>query len=105
MRIAGQVSPGACPPLSPDNQPRAGRVQQLVDSIANMQTDIKNDAKQMDKKNADMRPKVDALLNKNGLDSIDDLIKKAMAQMTDDERKQFEAVSRFSMEYELLSTR
>ena len=76
-----------------DNEKRATRLQQLVDSMANMQTDIKHDADVMDKKNVTIRPKIDALLKQNGIDSIDDLIAKATAQMTPEERKQWEAVS------------
>ena len=78
-----------CPP---DNEKRATRLQQLVDSMANMQTDVKNIGDNMDEKNEQYRPAIDALLKANGMDSVDDVINKAAAEMTDDDRKAFEAV-------------
>jgi hypothetical protein len=76
-----------------DNVPRANRVQQLVDSVANMQTDIQHNAVEMDKSNAKIRPLVDQMLRANGMDGPDDLIEKAKAKMTDAEKQQFEKVS------------
>ena len=76
----------------PDNEKRATRLQQLVDSMANMQTDVKNIGDNMDEKNTEYRPAIDALLKANGMDSVDDVIAKAAAEMTDDDRKAFEAV-------------
>ena len=78
----------------PDNEKRATRLQQLVDSMANMQTDVKNIGDNMDEKNTQYRPAIDALLKANGMDSVDDVINKAAAEMTDDDRKAFEAVRR-----------
>ena len=75
-----------------DNEKRATRLQQLVDSMANMQTDCKHDADEMDSKNTDMRTKMDAVLSAAGIDSIDTLIAKATAKMTPEEKKQFESV-------------
>ena len=76
----------------PDNEKRATRLQQLVDSMANMQTDVKNIGENMDAKNTQYRPAINALLKANGMDSVDDVINKAAAEMTDDDRKAFEAV-------------
>ncbi|KAM5536991.1 hypothetical protein V8D89_009320 [Ganoderma adspersum] len=76
----------------PDNEKRASRLQQLVDSMANLQTDVKDVAVKMDKKNAQYRPAIDRLLKANGMDSVDDVISKAAAEMTPDERKAFEAL-------------
>ncbi|KAI1791439.1 hypothetical protein LXA43DRAFT_1140910 [Ganoderma leucocontextum] len=76
----------------PDNPKRMARLQQLVDSITNMQADLKNIGKQMDDENAQYRPTVNALLKASGMDSVDDVINKAAAQMTPDERKVFEAL-------------
>ena len=76
----------------PDNEKRATRLQQLVDSMANMQTDVKNIGDNMDEKNEQYRPAIDALLKANGMDSVDDVINKAAAEMTDEERRGFEAV-------------
>jgi hypothetical protein len=76
----------------PDNEKRASRVQQLVDSMANMQTDIKNDSQAMDDKNVAIRPQIDKLLKQNGFATLDDLINKSMALLTPDQRKQFEAM-------------
>lgn len=78
---------------SSDNEKRATRLQQLVDSMANMQTDVKSIGQQMDDKNTQYRPAIDALLKANGMDSVDDVINKAAAEMTPEDRKQFEAVS------------
>ena len=75
-----------------DNEKRATRLQQLVDSMANMQTDVKNIGENMDAKNEQYRPAIDALLKANGMDSVDDVINKATAEMTDGDRKAFEAV-------------
>jgi hypothetical protein len=60
--------------------------------MANMQTDIQNDAKSMDDKNVAIRPQIDKLLKMNGYDTMDDLINKSMALLTPDQRKQFEAM-------------
>ena len=38
------------------------------------------------------RPAIDKLLKEKGIDSVDDVINKAAAEMTPDERKVFEAV-------------
>ena len=75
-----------------DNEKRASRLQQLVDSMADMQTDVKNIGVKMDEKNVKYRPAIDKLLKAHGMDSVDDVINKAMAEMTPDERKAFEAV-------------
>ena len=86
-----------CPLLTrscwpPENEQRASRLQQLVDSMADLQTDVKDVATKMDKKNVQYRPAIDKLLKANGMDSVDDVIDKAAAEMTPDERKAFEAV-------------
>ena len=60
--------------------------------MADLQTDVKDVAVKMDKKNAQYRPAIDKLLKANGMDSVDDVINKAAAEMTPDERKAFEAV-------------
>ena len=75
-----------------DNEKRASRLQQLVDSMANLQTDVKDLAAKMDKRNEEYRPAIDKLLKANGMDSVDDVIDKAAAEMTAEERKAFEAV-------------
>ncbi|KAL0957348.1 hypothetical protein HGRIS_001152 [Hohenbuehelia grisea] len=54
----------------PDNVPRAGRLQQLVDSMANMQTDIKHDAEQMDEKNKQIRPLIEKMLKERSSQSL-----------------------------------
>ena len=75
-----------------DNEKRASRLQQLVDSMANLQTDVKDLAAKMDKRNEEYRPAIDKLLKANGMDSVDDVIDKAAAEMTAEERRAFEAV-------------
>ncbi|KAM5536988.1 hypothetical protein V8D89_009317 [Ganoderma adspersum] len=82
----------------PDNEKRATRLQQLVDSMANMQTDVKDVAAKMDEKNEQYRPAIDRLLKANGMDSVDDVINKAAAEMTDDGRKAFEALIKAAKE-------
>ena len=69
------------------------RVQQLVDSITNIQADLKNIGKQMDEKNAQYRPAINALLKARGMASVDEVINDAASKMAPDERKVFEAVS------------
>ncbi|KAI0791761.1 hypothetical protein C8Q75DRAFT_805362 [Abortiporus biennis] len=76
----------------PDNAHRTTRLQQLVDSMANMQTDIKHSAKEMDKWNAKIRPIINMLLKERCINSIDKLIAKSLAKMTAEERKQFEGL-------------
>ncbi|KAH8797304.1 hypothetical protein DL96DRAFT_1788065 [Flagelloscypha sp. PMI_526] len=76
----------------PDNVQRASRLQQLVDSMANMQTDIKHSGDQMDERDKRIRPTIDAMLKEKGYDNIEDLIEKSTAQMTPEEKKQFEAL-------------
>ncbi|KAL0948772.1 hypothetical protein HGRIS_008902 [Hohenbuehelia grisea] len=73
----------------PDNVPRAGRLQQLVDSIANMQTDIEDYADRMDKKNKDIRPLIDKVLKERGIDTLDELIEKAASQLSADQQRVF----------------
>ena len=60
--------------------------------MADLQTDVKDVAVKMDKKGVQYRPAIDKLLKANGMDSVDDVINKAAAEMTPDERKAFEAV-------------
>ncbi|KAI1791442.1 hypothetical protein LXA43DRAFT_429416 [Ganoderma leucocontextum] len=76
----------------PDNQQRATRLQQLVDSMANMQTDVKNIGQQMDDKNVQYRPALDAILQAGGHATVDDIINRTASGMTPDERKVFEAL-------------
>lgn len=80
-----------------DNQKRAIRVQQLVDSCAEAQTDVKHQSDNFVKANGDIKSIVDSVLHKNGFASLDDLFNKAMEKMTPDERKKFEAVSAMSL--------
>ena len=76
------------------------RVQQLADSITNMQADLKDIGKQMVDENAKCRPAINALLKARGMASVDDVINAAAAKLTPDERKVFEAVSSgFSCRY------
>ena len=60
--------------------------------MANLQTDVKDLSAKMDKRNEQYRPAIDKLLKANGMDSVDDVIDKAAAEMTAEERKAFEAV-------------
>ena len=76
-----------------DNPKRMARVQQLVDSISNLQADLKNVGKQMDDQNKKYRPTINALLKAHGMASVDEVINDAASKMTADERKVFEAVS------------
>ena len=58
-----------------------------------MQTDVKHISQKMDHDLGEKyRPAIDKLLKENGLDSVDDVINKAAAQMTPEDRKAFEAV-------------
>ncbi|KAI0798262.1 hypothetical protein C8Q75DRAFT_845686 [Abortiporus biennis] len=76
----------------PENVERAARLQQLVDSMGNMQSDIKHYGEEIDKKNTAIRPLIDALLKDKNIDTIEDLIAKSLAKMSPDDRKQFESL-------------
>ena len=86
-----QRAHAVCSPI--DNQKRANRLQQLVDSMANMQTDVIGFAKKMDDANTKYRPAIDGLLRANGLATIEDLIALTASRMTPQEKAVFEAVS------------
>lgn len=88
----------------PDNTKRATRVDQLVTSTGDMQTDIKQYADQMDTKNAQMRPILNQILNQAGYKSIDDLIKASTAQLTQQERDAFQSVSHLPTLFSALLT-
>jgi hypothetical protein len=75
-----------------DNIPRAGRLQQLVDSIANIQTDIEDYAAKMDKKNKAIRPLLKKILEAQGIPDIDKLIERAGNQLTTDQQSAFQKV-------------
>ena len=76
-----------------DNQKRAARLQQLVDSTANLQTAVIDISTKMDNLNVKYRPTIDQLLHANNMASIDDLIAKAASEMTPHDRAVFESVS------------
>ncbi|PIL25614.1 hypothetical protein GSI_11363 [Ganoderma sinense ZZ0214-1] len=73
----------------PDNPKRAARVQQLVESTRNLQANIQDIGRQIDKKSAQYRPAIDALLKTHGVASVDDVINDAASKMSPDERKVF----------------
>ena len=58
-----------------------------------MQTDIKHASDEFVDTHKELKPIVDDLMRKGGYDSFDDLYRKALAKMTVDDRKKFEAVS------------
>ena len=58
-----------------------------------MQIDIEKFAQQMDDKDKELRPIINALLREKGHQSVDDLINNASALMSLDEKKKYEAVS------------
>ncbi|KAL4242858.1 hypothetical protein ABKN59_011548 [Abortiporus biennis] len=75
-------------PFYPDNQKRARRLEQLVNSIAGLQSDIQDQADRIDKRSKDIRRVVGTLLTEHGIDNIDVLIEKSTEQFSpDDERK------------------
>ena len=81
-----------------DNEKRAIRLQQLVDSMDDVQTDVKKIGRQIDEKNAKYRPAINILLKANGMDSVDDVVNKAASLLTPKEREEFEAVSSSPLE-------
>jgi hypothetical protein len=83
-------------PFYPDNIHRAGRLQQLVDSIANMQTDIEDFSEQMDRKLKRMKEPLEKLLKEEGIDSIDKLIEKSQDMLSPQQQNAFRAVRDFS---------
>ena len=76
-----------------DNEKRGTRLQQLVDNIATMQSDCQRTADEMDKANAQMTSAMGPLMRAAGVPDIGTLIERATAQMTAEEKAQFEAVS------------
>ncbi|KAI0791759.1 hypothetical protein C8Q75DRAFT_732158 [Abortiporus biennis] len=58
-------------PFYPDNQKRARRLEQLVNSIAGLQSDIQDQADRIDKRSKDIRRVVGKLLTEHGIDNID----------------------------------
>ncbi|PIL25615.1 hypothetical protein GSI_11364 [Ganoderma sinense ZZ0214-1] len=78
--------------IYPDNPKRMVRVHQLVDSVTNLQADLKGVAKQMDAENARYRPAIDALLKAHGMATADEVINAAAAKLTPDEQKVFETL-------------
>ncbi|KAI0798223.1 hypothetical protein C8Q75DRAFT_741031 [Abortiporus biennis] len=76
-------------PFYPDNEKRATRLSQLVNSIADMQTDIQDYADRIEKRNKDIRPVVNKMLKEKGIDSIDVLLEKATDQFTSDDERRY----------------
>ncbi|KAJ7813990.1 hypothetical protein B0H14DRAFT_2851496 [Mycena olivaceomarginata] len=79
-------------PFYPDNVKRAGRLQQLVDSMANMQTDIKDFSEQMDRKLKRMQAPLDKLLVDEGIDSIERLLEKSEEVLSPGQEKAYRAL-------------
>ena len=84
-----------------DNEDRASRLQQLVDSMASIQTDVEKLGQQMEEKNVKYRPAIDKLLKASGMGGVDDVINKAASLIAPQERGEFEAVSSHSFQPEI----
>ncbi|KIM28132.1 hypothetical protein M408DRAFT_24144 [Serendipita vermifera MAFF 305830] len=76
----------------PDNIHRAGRLQQLVNSMANLQADISHAAQEIDRRNSTLQPVINGVLTQKGFSSTDDLIAKSVPKLAPEEVKQFQGL-------------
>ncbi|KAG6817521.1 hypothetical protein H0H87_007489 [Tephrocybe sp. NHM501043] len=76
-----------------ENQARADRLQQLINNIGVIQTDITNEKKRMDELDEECRIKLDELLKAGDIETLQELKDKAMSKLTDAEKTEFDQVS------------
>jgi len=87
------------PVIYPDNVQRGDRLQQLIDDLANIQTQVSNQSDSMDKANAAMRSSLDDLLKANNMTTYDQLVAKIKAEMTPDMQKDFQSIIDFNKQF------
>ncbi|KAG5647880.1 hypothetical protein DXG03_007804 [Asterophora parasitica] len=76
----------------PDNVPRADRLQQLINNIGVIQTDISREKKRQDELDAQTKTKLDELLAAGKIESLAELEKKALSKLTDEEKAEYDAL-------------
>ncbi|KAG6850759.1 hypothetical protein H0H93_008797 [Arthromyces matolae] len=72
-----------------DNHARADRLQQLINNIGVIQTDIANEQKRMNQLDAECQEKLDELLKAGQIESLQELKEKAFSKLTEDEKEEF----------------
>ncbi|KAK7031213.1 hypothetical protein VNI00_013629 [Paramarasmius palmivorus] len=75
-----------------DNVPRADRLQQLINNIGVLQTDIAKEKARMDELDEKSRTLLDALLKQGKIKTLDELKNEAMGKLTQEEKDEFEAL-------------
>ncbi|KAG2014119.1 hypothetical protein CC2G_010962 [Coprinopsis cinerea AmutBmut pab1-1] len=76
----------------PDNQGRARRLEQLVNSTVNMQTDIQYSGDQLKKQTKSMQSEIDKIFKQEGIDTLDDLYNKASSVLPESDIATFRAL-------------
>jgi len=87
------------PVFYPDNAQRGDRLQQLVDDIASIQTNIANQSSTMDKADSSMRQNLDQLMKDNNMTTFDQLQDYIMAEMTPDQKKDYQQLIDFNKKF------
>ncbi|KAF7353963.1 hypothetical protein MVEN_01082700 [Mycena venus] len=80
------------PHLFPDNVKRADRLQQLINHIGVLQSDIIKEKRRMDELDKAARASLDELLRKGEISTLEELKKKAMSNLTEEQRRNYQAL-------------
>ncbi|KAG6813839.1 hypothetical protein H0H92_006783 [Tricholoma furcatifolium] len=73
----------------PGNQLRADRLQQLINNIGLIQTEIANEQKRMNELDTACQVKLNQLLKDGKIESLEELKKKAMSKLTDEDKDEY----------------
>ncbi|EIN12225.1 hypothetical protein PUNSTDRAFT_141030 [Punctularia strigosozonata HHB-11173 SS5] len=76
----------------PDNVPRADRLQQLINNIGVLQTDISQEKARMDELDEKSQTILNALLKEGKIKTLAALKNEAMSKLTDEQKHEFEAL-------------
>ncbi|KAF7353965.1 hypothetical protein MVEN_01082900 [Mycena venus] len=76
----------------PDNVPRADRLQQLINNIGVLQTDIAKEKARMDELDTKSQTILNALLKEGKIKTLEELKNEAMSKLTDEQKREFEAL-------------
>ncbi|KAH7929534.1 hypothetical protein BV22DRAFT_1125634 [Leucogyrophana mollusca] len=87
------------PVFYPDNVQRGDRLQQLIDDIANIQTQIANQSDTMDKADKSSRQSLNDLLASQGMTTFDQLMNEILGEMTPDQRQQYQDMIDFNKKF------
>ncbi|EIN12227.1 hypothetical protein PUNSTDRAFT_41942 [Punctularia strigosozonata HHB-11173 SS5] len=80
------------PHLFPDNVKRADRLQQLINHIGGLQSDIIKEKRRMDELDKAARAILDELLHKGDISTLEELKKKAMSKLTEEQRRTYQTI-------------